>query len=80
MIMTSLDLCSPKDELEIDFLKEGWTEDSLENGLVYTVARSLIEKTNKDWIIHLVRSMIQCGGRMTSMSYFQVWSFTIKDG
>jgi hypothetical protein len=58
MIIASLDLCSPKDELEIDFLKEGWIEDSLENGLVYTVARSQIEKTNKDWIIHLVRSIV----------------------
>ncbi|KAG1749844.1 uncharacterized protein EDB91DRAFT_1109964 [Suillus paluster] len=42
------------DELDIDFLKEEWTEDTLEDGVIYGVVKSDTEKTGKDWVIHLV--------------------------
>jgi hypothetical protein len=67
-------------ELGVDFLKEDWTDETLEDGLIYSIARSHTEKTNKDWVVHLVRWMVQCSGPMTLMSYFQVWGLTIKDG
>lgn len=68
------------DELEINRLKEDWTEDTLENGLVYCVVKSDTEKTKKDWVIHLVCSIVQPGKRMHLMSSFQVWGFVIIDG
>jgi len=45
------------EELEIDFLKEGWTEDTLEDGLIYGIVKSETEKTKKDWVIHMVHSI-----------------------
>jgi len=47
------------DELDIDFLKEEWTEDTLEDGLIYGVVRSETEKTKKDWVVCVVRVMVQ---------------------
>lgn len=68
------------DELEIDFLKEDWTDDTLEDGVIYCTVRSDTEKTGKDWVVNVVSLIIRSGGRMPLTSCFQDWGFTIKDG
>lgn len=46
------------DDLEIDFLKEGWSEDTLEDGLIAGVVKSDTAKSGKDWVINVVRLMV----------------------
>ncbi|KAG0696021.1 hypothetical protein DFH29DRAFT_1004909 [Suillus ampliporus] len=41
------------DELDTDFLKEDWTEDTLEDGGIYGIVKSDTEKTGKNWAVHL---------------------------
>ncbi|OAX44396.1 hypothetical protein K503DRAFT_383870 [Rhizopogon vinicolor AM-OR11-026] len=64
------------DKLEIDFLKEGWTEDTHEDGVIYCVVRSDTEKTGKDWAVHVVWGFtIKDGVRVFARRY----RFTTKN-
>ncbi|KAG2154692.1 hypothetical protein DEU56DRAFT_769793 [Suillus clintonianus] len=42
------------DDLDIDFLKEGWTDDTVEDGLISGVIKSDTPKSGKDWVIYVV--------------------------
>ncbi|KAJ8594843.1 hypothetical protein M405DRAFT_442600 [Rhizopogon salebrosus TDB-379] len=64
------------DELDIDFLKEDWTEDTVEDGLIYVTVRSETEKTKRDWVIRLVWGFtIKDGERRFARRY----KFTTKE-
>ncbi|KAG2075063.1 hypothetical protein BDR04DRAFT_75652 [Suillus decipiens] len=45
---------SKVEDLDIDFLKEGWSEDTVEDGLIAGIVKSDTDKTKKDWVIHVV--------------------------
>ncbi|KAG0704333.1 hypothetical protein DFH29DRAFT_911870 [Suillus ampliporus] len=64
------------DELDTDFLKEDWTEDTLEDGIIYGIVKSDTEKTGKDWVIYLAWGFtIKDGVRRFARRY----KFTTKD-
>lgn len=48
---------SKVEDLDIDFLKEGWSEDTLEDGLIAGIVKSDTAKSGRDWVINVVRSM-----------------------
>ncbi|KAG2120718.1 uncharacterized protein F5147DRAFT_7223 [Suillus discolor] len=45
---------SKVEDLDIDFLKEGWSEDTLEDGLIAGVVKSDTAKSGRDWVINVV--------------------------
>ncbi|KAG2159700.1 uncharacterized protein EDB93DRAFT_1111556 [Suillus bovinus] len=45
---------SKVEDLEIDFLKEGWSEDTHEDGLIAGIVKSDTAKSGRDWVINVV--------------------------
>ncbi|KAG1908251.1 uncharacterized protein F5891DRAFT_973710 [Suillus fuscotomentosus] len=45
---------SKVEDLDIDFLKEGWSEDTLEDGLIAGIVKSDTAKSGRDWVINVV--------------------------
>ncbi|KAG1721853.1 hypothetical protein EDD22DRAFT_854285 [Suillus occidentalis] len=64
------------DDLEIDFLKEGWSEDTLEDGLIAGVVKSDTAKSGKDWVINVVWGFAVIDGVRRFARRFK---FTTKD-
>jgi hypothetical protein len=50
------------DELDIDFLKEGWSDDTVEYGLIAGVVKSDTAKSGRDWVIHVVWGFVVLNG------------------
>ncbi|KAJ2919256.1 hypothetical protein MD484_g1144, partial [Candolleomyces efflorescens] len=50
------------DELDIDFLKNGWTADTYEHGLVHTYAESDTAKSGTTWIANQTWGIQEIGG------------------
>ncbi|KAG2369479.1 hypothetical protein BDR07DRAFT_661724 [Suillus spraguei] len=63
-------------DLDIEFLTEGWTEDTEEDGLIAGIVKSDTDKTNKDWVIHVVWGFAIIDGVRRFARRFR---FTIKD-
>ncbi|KAG2350191.1 hypothetical protein BDR05DRAFT_869788, partial [Suillus weaverae] len=53
---------SKVDDLDIDFLKEGWSEDILEDGLIARVVKSDTAKSGKDWVVNEVWGFVVIDG------------------
>lgn len=64
------------DDLDIDFLKEGWSEDTLEDGLIAGVVKSDTAKSGKDWVINVVWGFAVVEGVRRFARRFK---FTTKD-
>ncbi|KAG2350196.1 hypothetical protein BDR05DRAFT_4129 [Suillus weaverae] len=67
---------SKVDDLDIDFLKEGWSEDTLEDGLIAGVVKSDTAKTGKDWVINVVWGFAVIDG---VRRFARRYKFTTKD-
>ena len=47
------------DELEHDFLRQGWSQDSLDNGVIYSSGHSNTPKSGKTWVADIVSREIR---------------------
>jgi hypothetical protein len=65
------------EEVDDEFLRSGWTEDAVEDGLILNVARSDTPKSGMEWKAEQVRLYHFV---LLVPHILQTWGFEIKDG
>jgi hypothetical protein len=70
----------PVDEIDNEFLRNGWMPDTVEHGVIDAYMKSDTPKSKRTWMVEQVRQHFRCFARLQNTLPIQVWGFEEING